>query len=84
MLAIIGDHRIRTADLEHEWKRRATLGRPLESKEALLDDMVRDEILVQAALRAGLEQDPEVSRAIRALLIGTLKEKELTPQLTEL
>lgn len=83
VLATVGDREILIADLEREWERRRKLNRPVQSKEALLREMVREEVLVQQARKAGIEDEEEVQRSIRNLLIGTLKERELTSKLRE-
>ena len=84
VLATVGATKIRIADLEHEWERRRSLNRPTGTKEALLREMVRDETLVQQARRLGIDEDEEIQRSIRNLLIGTLKERELSSKLKEL
>jgi hypothetical protein len=81
VLAIVGEHRIRMADLEQELERRRAANRPVESAEALLADMVRYEALAQRARQLGIDRDPELQRSVDNLLIGMLRERELTPQI---
>lgn len=80
-LAKIGSKEIFAADLVAEARRRAAAGLPVPPKAALLDEMVRDEALIQRALTMKLDQDPEVARDIRSVLIGALKGRKLEPQL---
>lgn len=80
-LAKIGSKDILPADLIAEAQRRAAAGQPIPQKAALLDEMTLDEALVQRALALKLDQDPEVARDIRSVLIGALKARELEPKL---
>ena len=84
VLAVIGKTCITLADFEQEIERRRASGRPLGGKVELLEEMVQREVLLQSALKAGFDKDPEVERAYANLLIGKLREKELTPELKAL
>lgn len=84
VLATVGERVITENDLAAEATRRRKAGRPVPPKDALLEELVTAEALFQSAEEAGVGDDPEVRRSIRALLIGHLKQRELTPQLEAL
>jgi peptidyl-prolyl cis-trans isomerase C len=81
VLAEIGDRRIRAADLKEESERRRTRRMPAIGKEDLLKEMAEYEALLEYAKQQGIDQDPEVKRAIANLLIGHLKARDLQPKL---
>lgn len=83
VLAKVGSAEILPMQLTAEAERRLAAGQPVPEKAALLAEMAGDEALVQRALAAGLDQDAEVRRAWRSLMIGTLKSRELEPHLRE-
>ncbi len=77
VLAKVGSTEILPAHLMAEAERRLSAGQALPVKSVLLEEMAREEALVQRALALGLDRDPELRRAWRSLLIGTLKGREL-------
>lgn len=81
VLAKVGAKEIRAADLEREVARRNALRRPVPEKEALLDELIQHESLLQRAKNAGLDKDPQLAREMDNLLIGKLIERELTKQI---
>jgi len=81
VLAKVGTHEIRTADLQREAERRRKLGRGVPEKKALLQEMVQYEALIQRAKSAGLDKDPQVARELGNLLVAKLLEQEVTTQL---
>ncbi len=81
VLAKVGSRDIRTADLQQEAQRRVNLRRAVPGKEALLNELIQHEALVQRAKAAGLDKDPQLAREIDNLLIGKLIEQELTKQI---
>ncbi len=83
VLANVGAREIRTNDLRAEADRRRTNGQPVPAKAALLEEMVVEESGVQRALALGMDQDPELQRAWRSLLIGTLRNRELDGKLRD-
>lgn len=80
VLAKVGSHEIRKADLQREVERRNHLRRSVPDKETLLNEMIQHEALLQRAKSAGLDNDPQLAREIDNLLIGKLLERELTRQ----
>lgn len=80
-LAKVGAREILPADFTAEAQRRALAGQPVPEKAALLGEMVLEESALQRALALGLDQDPEVQRTWRSLLIGTLKNRDLDAKL---
>jgi hypothetical protein len=69
---------------EHEFKRllqeRSTTGESPANPEAVLQEWVDREVLVQNALKAGIKEDPKVQEQIRDLLIAEYKQRQLVPQ----
>lgn len=82
-LARVGEEAITLEDLKAEIAHRREQNRSIPSKEALIEEMVEAEALLQRAREEGLREDPAVRREIRNLLIGALKEKALLPRLKE-
>ncbi len=83
VLATVGPRTIRRADFEAEVARRAALGQPIPSKEALMEEMVARESFLARALELGLADQPEVRRRYENILLAELKERELNPRLAE-
>ena len=54
----------------------------LEQKEALLDEMLRVEVIYQQALAAGYEQNPEILAAVRRLMIRKFEEDHLQARIS--
>jgi len=81
VLAKVGSAEIRLADFNHEVERRAKANQPVVSAEALLDEMIGRELLLLKASQAGLSNDPEVRRAVQAVLINKFKERDMKPKL---
>lgn len=80
LLAKVGAREIRVADLQQEIGWRLKNHRPLPDAKALLEELISREVLLQKARAAGLEQDPNVTRAYQAMLVGKFKERELAPR----
>ncbi len=81
VLAKVGSHEIRVEDFNNEVQWRLKNHRPLPGKEALLEEMIARELLVQKARAAGLENDPDVRRSYEGMLVSRIQERELTPRL---
>lgn len=81
MVARVGAREIRASDLQREAERRQNLHRAVPGREALLQEMIQQEALLQRARQAGLDQDPQLAHEIENLLIGRLMERELTRQI---
>ena len=81
LLAKVGSREIRSAEFQDAMKRRAVGNEP-KQKEALLEEMVGFETLVQRAQDLGLDRDPELRRSWENLLVTKLRERQLEPTLT--
>lgn len=81
LLAKVGTREIRVADLQRELEWRTKTRRPVGDAPTLLEDVVTEEILFQRARASGLENDPDVQRTYRRILITRLKDRELAPRL---
>ncbi len=81
VLASVGQHQISMDDFRKEIERRQALRQPLPDREALLEEMIAHQALLQRARQAGLEQDPAVQREIQVLLISRLRERHLAARL---
>ena len=55
-----------------------------EQKQALLDNMVRFEVLYAAARKAGYDQDPEILVQFKRLIANKFRKDRLSPRLAEL
>ena len=84
VLAKVGSRTILIEDFNNEVKWRQKNHRPLPDKEALLDEMISRELLLQKARAAGLENDPDVRHSYESLLAGKLRDQVLTPRLDAL
>lgn len=67
-----------------EMARRPGLFATEEQKQALLDDMVRSEVLYAAARKAGYDQDPEILVQFKRLIANKFMQDHLEPKLAEL
>lgn len=83
VLATVGDQVITVKDYNRELERRLEEGRPIASKEALLDEMVQREAALYRARTTKLASDPEVKRMMENLLMGQLRDRELEAKLRE-
>lgn len=81
VLAKVGSREIRAVDLAHEIEWRQKNRRPVPEAKALLDEMIAQEVLLQRAQAAKLDQDPDVQRAVRNLIVNRFKDRELNPKL---
>jgi hypothetical protein len=80
-LAKVGDRAITAADLQNEIDRQKKTRRSVPDREEVLREMVRYEAQLLQARKAGLADDPQIRREIGLLLIGKLRERELSPRL---
>lgn len=55
-----------------------------EQRRALLDAMIEQELLVAAAVKAGLDQDREVKAAIRRILVNRYREQLMDEELAKI
>lgn len=81
VLVRIGEGEVRQGDLDRELLRRGSRGTG-DFNEAL-EELVQRQRMVAEARRLGLHEDPGVRRALDAVLIARLKERELEPRFTE-
>lgn len=77
VLAKVGSAEIRAHDLKREAEWRLQHGRAATNKQALLDEMVLQEALLQRARKAGIDTDPQVQREVRNLIIGKLFDRQV-------
>jgi hypothetical protein len=77
VLATVGSVEITVADLLAEAERRRAKQQPVPSKEELLTAMVHRAALIENAKRNGLDRDPEIRRAMDAVLLGEIRERGL-------
>jgi len=81
VIARIGDRRITGDELQREISSRPThvreqLRKP-QARQALVEDMVRFEVLAAEATRLGYDKDPEVQRGFKQQMILQLVRKEV-------
>ena len=81
LLAKVGPVEIRVEDFNKELERRAKANQPVPNAETLLEEMISRELLLLKASQSGLNNDPEVRRAIQSVLITKLKEREMKPRI---
>lgn len=81
-VATVGSARIASAELERELaaSRAATPGQ----KQAVLEKLVRFELLHAAALAAGYESRPQIAESFRRLVAGAFVQEQLEPKLAGL
>jgi parvulin-like peptidyl-prolyl isomerase len=81
VLAQVGSRQIRVEDVQKEIDWRQKNRRPAADPTSVLDDLIEEETLLQEAHKAGIQNDPDVRRAYRNVLITRFKEGQLTPKL---
>ena len=79
-VALVDGKRISSQQLQGELARAARGGRVADPNQ-VLEELIQREQLVARARRLGLDQDPEVQRALDAVLVAKLKERVLEPAL---
>lgn len=88
VLAQVGERTITVEDFTTEIELRSANGQvhyaTMEQREALLDEMVKTETVVTAALEAGYDEDPQYQAAIRKILVGRYVEDHLQTRLKSL
>jgi parvulin-like peptidyl-prolyl isomerase len=88
VLAKVDSRSITVGQFTSEMQRRSVVqGRAyatLEERQALLDEMVRREMLVAHALEEGLDRDPEFLAAVYRILISRYTEKHLDQRIERL
>ncbi len=81
IIAKIGSREISIEEFQQKMRKRGGAHPDRVEKNALLAEMIEEELLLLKALKAGLDKDPEVVNSYRNLLIGTFKERYLTPRI---
>lgn len=77
-VAMVGDHAIMREDLESELTRRTVMSRGgTKEAQALLEEMIRFEVLYQRALRTGYAQDPQIKVALKRMVVTKFQEDQL-------
>ena len=82
-LATVGETTIDEARFLHAWERRTPPADTAESRHELLESLIRQSAVAEAARRAGLDEDPLVVEQVERLLVGRLREIQLAPALAE-
>jgi len=80
LLAKVGSREIRAEQFKDEAERRSRVRQTIDKK-MLLEEMIDYETLLVKAFEAGLDKDPEIIRSYHNMLIGKLREKNLTPRI---
>lgn len=81
ILARVGSLEITVERFTQEMVRRGGSNPEKLDKGALLEEMIDYETLLVKALEAGLDQDPEVVRSYRNVLVGKFRQLELVPKI---
>ena len=81
ILARVGTQTVSIEDFTAAWNRRVGLEDTPANRAAVLQVVITRKAMVEAALRAGFDRDPEVRHQYEASLIGHLREAELEPKL---
>ena len=76
-LARIGDKEITVEEFSRQWSMLQKSSPVPVDCEELLNEMINREVMIQAARKAGLADDPEVMNAMNEALIATLKARKL-------
>jgi hypothetical protein len=88
VLARVGERDIGVADLEREMARRAEDGgasfATAEQRRALLDDLIRREVLAQNARRAVYQEHPEVVATLERALVAQFQQDQVEKRLADL
>lgn len=80
LLASVGDQPITAEAFQAEISRRPGRAASLQNKEALLEDMVRFELLCAAALTAGYDKDPEILASLKRRMANRYRADVLEPR----
>lgn len=80
VLARVGDEVITTDDFKQEVQWRLNHHHPLPERSALLEEMIARQSALQRAKTLGLATNADVRRSFEDMLVGELKDRELTPK----
>jgi len=81
LIAIVGSQKITIQDFESEMKRRGRHQSAKFDKNLLLDEMILRSSMVDQAMKAGIDQQPDFIRMYENLLIGQYKKHFLKPKI---
>lgn len=81
VIAKVGPREIRVEDFQREMRRRGGAHPEQVDKEALLREVIEDEVLMARAIETGLDKDPEMIRRYRNMLIAAFKRRHLIPRI---
>lgn len=81
VIATVGPMKIRPEQFKAEMIRRGGVSPEIIDKQKLLEEMIGYEALLVKALEAGLDKDPEIVRSYHNLLVGRLRQRDLTPEI---
>lgn len=88
VLAVIGGSKINAEDFKAEMKRRGqNLPKSFSTflqRNALLEEMVRSEMLYASALEAGYDRKPEIVEALKRIMISRFREDMLGPEFSKI
>ena len=83
-LAYVDESTITVGEFEAEMAHRAPQTNSPEQMEALLDEMVRFEMIYAAALKSGYDKDPQILARLKRLMVNKYIEVVLEPRLAKL
>jgi len=81
LIAIVGDQKIFVSEFEEEVKRRGGNSSKRIDKHKLLDAMILRYAMIDQAIKAGINKQPDFIRTYQNLLIGQYKKKYLKPKI---
>jgi hypothetical protein len=76
-LARVGDVEITEADFHFEVQRRRENGRPLGEPQAILEDLIQRQVMLQQAARSEILQDPAIRRELENRQLGQWLDRSL-------
>lgn len=82
-LARVDDTAIDEARFRHAWERQEPSTDNAARRGEILESLIRQAALAEAAREAGLDRDPLVVDQVERLLVGRLRDARLTPLLAE-
>ena len=83
-VAVIDGKPITIQMFKNEMARRPGRFATIKEKEALLEEMVRFEMVYVAARRAGYDHDPQILARLKQMMVNKFRQDRFRPRLTEL
>ena len=81
IVAKVGSREIRVEDFQRELVRRGGARPENVDPQKLLEEMIEDEVLMAKAVESGLDENPEIVRAYRNMVVAAFKKRELVPRI---